>query len=172
MNKEIIAKTISAKGRIHSFTDKSFFLNEDVSKLLGCWIINLDYKVENKNNDIYIFGTYDIQLWYATNNDQKTNVYNEKVRFEEKVSMVKKEELTFDDEVFYKVIIEKYPYCQGMELKENKEINLQIESSYIVNEFKEALINVDCSNVSNDLFSLEDEIVMNVNPNYLESKKE
>ena len=56
-----------------------------------------------------------------------------------------------------------------MELKEDKTIELRIESSFIINEFKEAIINVECTNYREEL-SLEDEIIMNVNPNYLVDK--
>ena len=169
MNKEIIAKTLSSKGKIHSILDKELFISNEVSKVLGCWIINLDYKVEKRGEDVFIFGTYEIQLWYACNNDQKTNVYNEVIGFDEKVKMIRKEELTFDNDVSYKVLVEKYPYCQSMELRENKNIELRIESSFIINEFKEALISVECA-INREEVSLEDEIVMNVNPNYLVDK--
>ena len=169
MNKEIIAKTLSSRGKIHSILDKKIFVSNDISKVLGCWIINLDYKVEKRGDDVYIFGSYEIQLWYACNNDQKTNVYNEIISFDEKVKMICKEELAFDNDISYKVLVEKYPYCLSMELKEDKTIELRIESSFIINEFKEAIINVECTNYREEL-SLEDEIIMNVNLNYLVDK--
>lgn len=41
MYREIAAKTLTAKGKLSYFNELIFNLNENVSKLLGCWIIDL-----------------------------------------------------------------------------------------------------------------------------------
>ena len=172
MIKEIAAKTLTGKGRLSYFLEKELKLDDNVSKLLGCWIINLDYKTEIKNKDIYIVGSYSIQLWYALNNDQKSSVYEEKITFNELASMSYRDLDTLSEEMFVKVFISKYPTCVGMDLNEDKNIKLKIESLFYLDVFQEAILYVMCQDKGKDDLSLDEEVLMNVNPNYLvDSKK-
>ncbi len=171
MIKEIAAKTLTGKGRLSYFLEKDFHLDDNVSKLLGCWIINLEYKTEIKDKDIYLVGSYSIQLWYALNNDQKSSVYEEKITFSEKALMAYKDLDTLSEEKFVKVFISKYPTCIGMELSEEKNIKLKIESLFYLDVFQEAILFVNCQEKGQDDLSLDEEILMSVNPNYLVDKK-
>lgn len=170
MFKEIAAKTLTGKGRLSYLFKKQIKLNDDVSKLLGCWIINLEYKEEVIDKDIYLKGSYSIQLWYAMNNDQKSSVYEEKIEFNEKVLMAYRNLDTLNDNKFIKVFISKYPTCIGMELDENKNIKIRIESLFYLDVFQEAILFVSCQDKAQDDLSLDEEILMNVNPNYLTDK--
>lgn len=170
MYKEIAAKTLTGKGRLSYFLEKELHLDDDVSKLLGCWIINLEYKEKVINKDVYLIGSYSIQLWYALNNDQKSSVYEEKIEFNEKVLMAYRDLEVLNDEMFIKVFISKYPTCIGMDLDENKNIKIKIESLFFLDVFQEAILFVACQDKGNDNISLDEEILMNVNPNYLVEK--
>lgn len=171
MFKEIAAKTLTGKGRLSYFFEKELHLEDDVSKLLGCWIINLDYKEEVINKDVFLKGSYSIQLWYALNNDQKSSVYEEKIDFYEKVSMAYRDLDVLNDEMFIKVFISKYPTCVGMELDENKNIKIKIESLFYLDVFQEAILFVSCQDKGKDEISLDEELLMSINPNYLVDKK-
>ena len=54
-----------------------------------------------------------------------------------------------------------------MELDENKKIHLVIDSQFYVDSFQEAILAVSCSEDFVEDISIEEEIVMNVNPNYI-----
>ena len=45
MYREIAAKTLTAKGKLSYFYEKILLLEENVSKLLGCWIIDLKHNI-------------------------------------------------------------------------------------------------------------------------------
>ena len=170
MFREIAAKTLTGKGKLTYFYEKKLVLSEDVSKLLGCWIIDLKHEYYVKNKEVFLKGSYSIQLWYALNNDQKSSVHEDRIEFDEKISMSYRDLETLNDEMYVKVYISKYPTCIGMELKEDKEINLKIEGEFFIDAFQEAIIVVNCSDKAKDDLSLDEEILMNVNPNYLMDK--
>ena len=167
MYREIMAKTLTGKGKINQVIEKELFISNEISKTLGCWIINLKHEIIRENLDVFIKGSYDIQLWYALDNDQKSEVYNETIEFYEKVNMSYRDLKVIDNEIYTKVYVPKYPSCTSMELDENKKIKLKIEALYYVDTFQEALLVVNCSDDYVEDVSIEEEIVMNVNPNYI-----
>ena len=124
MYREIAVKTLTGKGKLEHYLNKTITLEKDISKTLGCWIINLDYNTEIKNKEIFLRGSFDIQLWYAMDNDQKSDVFIEKVNFFEKVNMFYRDLKTLDDILYPKVFINKYPTCTSMKMTKEKEVEL------------------------------------------------
>lgn len=171
MYREIAAKTLTAKGKLSYYLEKNIVLEENVSKLLGCWIIDLKHDTYVINKEVHLKGSYSIQLWYAINNDQKSSVYEERVEFDERITMSYRDYETLSDDMFLKVFISRYPTCLGMDIDENNQIVLKIEGEFFVDAFQEAILYVMCSDKKKDDLSLDEEILMNVNPNYLVNKK-
>ena len=58
-----------------------------------------------------------------------------------------------------------------MELKNETEVEIKIESSYVVESYKDAVITVDSKNEENDDSEIIDDLIMNINPNYIENKE-
>lgn len=81
MFREIIVKTMIGKGKYNGLETQKITLPEAASKTLGCWIINHQFDTEESKRNVVIKGQFDVQLWYATDHDQKTNVYNETIPF-------------------------------------------------------------------------------------------
>ena len=167
MYREIAAKTLTGKGKINQVIEKEIFISEQISKTLGCWIINLKHEIVRENLNIFVKGSYDIQLWYALDNNQKSEVYIETISFYEKVNMSYRDLKVIDNEIYTKVYVPKYPTCTNMELDRDKKIKLKIEATYYVDSFQEAILVVNCSDEYVEDVSIEEEIVMNVNPNYI-----
>ena len=167
MFREIACKTLTGKGKINQIVEKEIYINDEISKTLGCWIINLKHEIIRKNLDIFIKGSYDIQLWYALNDNQKSEVYIETFEFLEKVNMSYRDLKVVDNEIYTKVYVPKYPTCTSMELLDDKKVKLKIEATYYVDTFQEAILVVNCSDDYEEDVTIEEEIVMNVNPNYI-----
>lgn len=167
MYREIIAKTLTGKGKYNQVIEKNIYINDQISKTLGCWIINLKTEISRENQDVFINGSFDVQLWYASDNNQKSEVYNETINFKEKVIMSYRDLKVVDEEMEIKIYTHKYPSCTFMELDENKNIKLIIEGLYYLDAFQEAVLVVSCNEEYIEDLSLEEEIIMNVNPNYL-----
>lgn len=171
MYREIAVKTLTGKGKIENYLQKKIVLDKGISKTLGCWIINLEYETEVKNRSIAIKGSFDIQLWYALDNDQKSDVFIEKINFFENVNMNYRDLKTIDDTLYPKVYISKYPTCSSMNLNDQQEVELTIEYLFLVETFQEALLVVSCQDDYVEDVSLDEEISMNVNENYLIDRK-
>ncbi len=171
MVREIAVKTLTGKGKLSYFKEQKIVLGSNVSKLLGCWIINLKHETYHQDKNIYLKGSYSIQLWYALDDDQKSSVYEEKIEFDEKFNMAYKGLATLNDEMFLKVFISKYPTCGGMNLLEDKSVILKIDSEFYLDVFQEAILYVECSEKKESDLTLDEEILMSVNPNYLLNEK-
>lgn len=172
MIREIVAKTLTGRGKVPYFFEKEISLGEDVSKTLGCWIINLNYDISYDKNDVYLEGNYSIQLWYAKDNDKTSSVYEEKILFKEKVMMAYRNLSTISDEKTVKVFVNKYPNAIYMKLNDDKIITLKIEGLFFIDVFQEALLVIDTKDNVKPELTLDEELLLNVNTNYLLEKNE
>lgn len=172
MNREIIVKTLVGKGKL-ALQDKQIVkVGENISKPLGCWIINHTFKTKQNGKSVELTGSYDIQIWYAYDEDKKTNVVYKTVPFSGVFMVSWKKVKTIDDEIKDKVHIIKYPTATGMSLINDHEVEIIIESVYLVDVFQDSVIVVNTIEEDNNEELMDEEIIMNVNPNYLTNKKE
>lgn len=172
MLREIVSKTLTGRGKISYFYERELSLNEEVSKTLGCWIINLNYEVKHEKSDVFLEGYYSIQLWYAKDNDQSSSVYEEKIPFKEKATMVYRNIPTISEEKVVKVFVNKYPNAVYMKLNENNTISIKIEALYFIDVFQEAVLVIETKDNSKPELTLDEELLLNVNPNYLVDKNQ
>lgn len=170
MYREIAAKTLIGKGKLNLLMREELNVNANISKTLGCWIINLNFQAEENDRKIKLKGSYDIQLWYASDNDQKSAVFNKTLEFESDVMVSYRDLKTLDDQLFIKTYVSKYPTCTAMELDSNGNVKITIDSLFMIDVFAEAILVVNCADDYVEDISLDEEIMMNVNPNYLEGK--
>lgn len=96
--KEIVTKAVIAKGK-KTFTSTNSILPNDIpSTILGCWVINHNFKGYKENDKIKIDGSYDINVWYSYDNNTKTNVVKESNSYQEIVHLNKKNDDDIDNE--------------------------------------------------------------------------
>lgn len=96
--KEIVTKAVIAKGK-KTFTSTDSILPNDIpSTILGCWVINHNFKGYKENDRIKIDGSYDINVWYSYDNNTKTNVVKESNSYQEIVHLNKKNDDDIDNE--------------------------------------------------------------------------
>lgn len=69
--REIITKAVVGKGR--KFTQSSHTLapKNRPTSILGCWVINHEYKAKKSGSNVEVDGRYDINIWYSYNNNTK-----------------------------------------------------------------------------------------------------
>lgn len=171
MNKEILVKTLVGKGKIQKLYETKIKVDRLISKTLGCWVINFSYEIENKNNQLFLKGSFDIQLWYAYENDQKSDVYHQKVDFENEVNINYRSDKVENEEVFTKIYVNKYPSCNSMYVNEENEVELEVEYVVFIEIFQELPLVINALDNNLEDIPLEEEITMNVNENYLIDKK-
>ena len=113
--KEIVTKAVLSKGK-RLFTTTNQVTVENPSTILGCWVINHNFNGVRSGDKIVINGSYDVNIWYSSDNDSKTNVVRETNQYSEVIHMREHEETT-DEEVIVRSL--KQPTCVNTELNGN-----------------------------------------------------
>jgi len=72
--KEIVTKAVIGKGKKHFTTQNSITPEIVPTTILGCWVINHNFRGYRQDNRIIIEGSYDVNIWYSCLNDTKTEV--------------------------------------------------------------------------------------------------
>lgn len=130
--KEIVTKAVIAKGK-KSFKDIYTITPEDEpSTVLGCWVINHNFKGYPSLGKIVIDGSFDVNIWYSYENDTKTNVISKTITYSDTTSVKSREnEITDNTEVIVRGL--KQPTCSKVEIKNgnieytiDKELGIEI----------------------------------------------
>ena len=89
--REIVTKAVLGKGK-KVFTHNHFVNTlENPTNVLGCWVINHNFKGNKEGSIITITGSYDINIWYSYANDTKTDVVKETFNYKENINIREKE---------------------------------------------------------------------------------
>lgn len=117
--KEIVTKAVLGKGKKVFSNEETLAMEIVPSTVLGCWVINHNFKGYKKGNTIKIEGSYDVNIWYAYDNDTKTNVVKDIVKYVENVNIRQREETELSNE---EIIIRslKDPNCVKVNIIDNK----------------------------------------------------
>ena len=124
--KEIVTKAVIGKGK-KDYSDTYTITPEiEPSTVLGCWVINHNFKGHPESGKIIIDGSFDVNIWYSYDNDTKTNVINKKITYTDSSSIKSKDksDITPDTEVIVRSL--KQPNVSNVEIKD-KDIVFTIE---------------------------------------------
>ena len=123
--REIVTKAVIGKGKKYFKNKYSLPCKETPSTILGCWIINHRFNGKLDNNDAKVNGTFDINIWYSTDNDTKTNVINDTISYEDIINIKSKIDADLNDtEIIVKAL--KQPECSNVTIN-NDNIDFEIE---------------------------------------------
>lgn len=85
--KEIVTKAVIGKGKRVTTSSHSIKPNNKPDTVLGCWIINHSFDGKSINNDVYVEGSYDVNVWYSYDGDSKTDVCSGKFSYSDKMNV-------------------------------------------------------------------------------------
>lgn len=131
--KEIVTKTIIGKGKKEYSSNYIIETDLEPSTILGCWIINHRFNGTNKENEVRVDGSFDVNIWYSYDNDSKTSVTTKNVTYNElmKLRVKDRESLTDDNEIIVRSL--KQPTVQNVKINDgkveltiNKELGVEI----------------------------------------------
>ena len=169
--REIVTKAVLGKGK-KVFTNKHFIeVQNKPTNVLGCWVINHNFKGDKNENTIVVSGSYDINIWYSYDNDTKTDVVKETFNYKEKVNIREHEGVDYSDA---SIIVRslKDPTCSEVSIDNNK-INYTVEEEIgieLVGDTKVKILvddNMDDWEEIVDETETMDKIDSEVNENYL-----
>lgn len=128
--KEIVTKAIIGKGKKDFKDTYSLELDTKASTVLGCWVINHNFKGYPKDGKIVIDGSFDVNIWYSYDNDTKTNVVSKNITYND-ITSVKAKDITDETEVIVRSL--KQPTVSKVDVKDNtiefiieKELGIEI----------------------------------------------
>ena len=169
--REIVTKAVVSKGK-KSFTTTKKVKAINPSTVLGCWVINHKFNGTKSNDKIVIDGSYDINIWYSSNNDTKTEVIKETNTYHEVVKMRERENIS-NEEVMVRSL--KQPNCTNIEIV-GDEIEYTIEKELGIELIGDIKVKVE-ANLEEDPYddiveetTIEKEIEEEVKEDYLEEE--
>ncbi len=118
--KEIVTKAIIGKGKKYFKNNYTLTPENIPSTILGCWIINHQYKGFKSNGKIVIEGSYDVNIWYSYDDNSKTGVVTKKLEYSEIVSVRKRTDTNSSDDTSIIVRSLKQPTCTNVDIKDNE----------------------------------------------------
>jgi len=174
--REIVTKAVLGKGK-KVFTNKHFIEVSNIpTNVLGCWVINHNFKGDKNDNNITVSGSYDINIWYSYDNDTKTDVVKETFNYKEKVNIKERDGVDYSDA---SIIVRslKDPNCKEVSIDGNK-INYTVEEEIGIELVGDTKVKILVDEETDDREEIVDEkdamdkIDEEVNENYLDNKKE
>ena len=110
---------LTAKGRKNFVTSHTVTPNCIPTTILGCWVINHNFRGYKASDKINIEGTYDVNIWYSCENDSKTEVIKESNNYLETVTVTTKSSPDLGNE---EIIVRslKQPTCVNAIIKDGK----------------------------------------------------
>ena len=123
--REIVTKAVIGKGKKYFENKYTISTEIEPSTILGCWIINNKYNGVLKGDDALVNGSFDINIWYSSDNDTKTNVVNKSISYSEDINIKSKIDADLDNaEIIVKTL--KQPECVNAFINGNT-IEFEIE---------------------------------------------
>ena len=156
--KEIVTKTIIGKGKKYFNNKYTLETNEKPSTILGCWVINHKFNGNMENNDVMVNGSFDVNIWYSYDNDSKTNVINDNIKYNDLININSKLKTNKDSEIIVKAL--KQPECINANIDGNK-ISFDIEKELgieVVGEDKVKILTEDSDEEWTNLNDLDEKV--------------
>ena len=158
MYREILTKAIVAKGEKKIINKHELTIENDISRILGCWIINHKYQIITNNQKIIINGTYDAYFWYGYNEDSSCGLSNNTYSYSCEIPYTfSVETLNINNECQIKEHISKPPTCIAMTYNKQT-MNIEVE----------IMVNIDIIGETKLKIKVDDVIIDQViNTNYM-----
>ena len=165
--KEIVTKAVIGKGKKTTKEKRVIDLNQSVDNVLGCWVINHSFGGIYDNGNLFINGSYDVNIWYSFDNNSKTNVLIKRFDYKDRMNVSIKENGTLSNNS--DLIVRALSQPSVIDVKvENNTIELIVEKQMGMEVVGDAKVRVTVTDEEDDYEELINEDEININDNYLE----
>ncbi len=124
--KEIVTKAIIGKGKKSFKNTYTAVAEHEPSTVLGCWVINHQFKGYKAGDKVGVNGSFDVNIWYSYDGDSKTTVINKKIDYNELFNVKVREDVDKDNDTDIIVRSLKQPTCSNVNPVEGKNISFDI----------------------------------------------
>ncbi|GAF63568.1 DNA mismatch repair protein MutS [Bacillus sp. TS-2] len=131
--REIITKAICGKGRKFSENTHKVSPSHKPSSILGCWIINHKYDAAKKGENVEVRGSYDINVWFSYDNNTKTDVATQTVRYTDIIELTVRDQnvLSEDMDVIARAI-QQPNTLEATITEKGDSVAVQVEREFVV----------------------------------------
>lgn len=163
--REIVTRAVVAKGKKIFRVCEVVNPNNDAYSILGCWIINHQFEANLKDHKVDINGSFEINIWYAYDNNSKTDVARFTSNYD---GCIKVREIISDNvggpcDVIARVL--QQPTCTNAKIIQNG-IEVEVVFEILVEVIGETKMMVTVFNCSDQL-EPEDDFENEINEDFL-----
>ena len=137
MFKEIVTKAVIGKGKKYFKNNYNLLAENNANTILGCWVINHEFKGTVKGEQVIIDGNFDVNIWYSYDDDKKTAVATKNIAYSETVNIKTKTGTSIEgSDIIVRAL--KQPSCSNVKAKDDV-IEFDIEKELgieVVNDAK------------------------------------
>jgi len=132
--REIITRAVCGKGREFTKETHHIMPSHKPTSILGCWIINHLYNAEKCSKDsVRVRGSYDINVWYSFNDNTKTEVVTETVKYSDEIKLKSMDDNCLNDDYDVVANVTQQPNCLECKIKKNgNKIAVDVEREFVV----------------------------------------
>ena len=174
MYKEIVTKAIIGKGKKSFKNVYTIDVEQTPDTVLGCWVINHKFDGYKTGDKVGVKGSFDINIWYAYDNNQNTTVVNKNIEYDDTFNIKLKPGTDIDSETDIIVRSLYQPNCSNVDINGNtikfnidKELGIEVvgetKVKIAVEEDEDPWDIIDDDLTEDDEKNIDDE----VNENYL-----
>jgi spore coat protein E len=138
--REILAKAVVAKGRKYTKSSHTITPAHHPSSILGCWIINHKYEAKKIGKKVEIRGTFEINVWYSTQHNTKTELACEKVIYSDVISLKYRDTDVHDDEEVIAKAVQQPNCIEASISPDGQQIMVHVEREFFVEVIGETMI--------------------------------
>lgn len=155
--KEIVTKAVIGKGKKHFKNSYTVEADKTPTTILGCWVINHQFKGYKTGDKIGVDGSYDMNIWYSYDSDSKTAVLNKRIDYNDIFNMNLKEgNVSSDNDIIVRTLAQ--PNCVSVVIEDDGKISFDIEKELGVEVVGEKKIKIEVEDDEEPWEELEEEV--------------
>ena len=156
--KEIVTKAVIGKGKKYFKNSYTLTPTDQPTTVLGCWVINHQFKGYKTGDKIGVDGSYDVNIWYSYENDSKTTVVNKKIEYNDLFNVKTKAsaDLSGDTDIIVRTL--KQPNCVKVNIEDDGTISFDIEKELGVEIVGETKVKISVEEDEEPWEEVEDEM--------------
>ena len=170
--KEIVTKAVIGKGKKYFKNTYTIEATNKPTTVLGCWVINNNFKGYKTGEQIGVDGSFDVNIWYSYENDSKTTVINKNIKYNElfNVKVKQNADLTGDTDIIVRAL--KQPTCSKVNIEDDGKITFDIEKELGVEIVGETKMKIAIEEDEEPWDELDNEVTEDIEKEIDENVKE
>ena len=140
--REIVTKAVVAKGKKTINLYEIIKLSDIPESILGCLVINHKFNANKKDFDIDLNGSFELDIWYSSHNNEKTDIIKKIINYNQIISTKKilSSEINSSNDCIVKIL--QHPSCTNAVI-DNDECAVDIVLEVLVDVIGEVTMKVN-----------------------------